>query len=39
MHFGAEVYHSLGERFEVRHQFKKEWPDLIVATDDLVITI
>jgi ribonuclease BN (tRNA processing enzyme) len=39
MHFGAEVYHTLGERFELMHQFKKEWPDLIVATDDLVITI
>jgi len=39
MHFGAEVYHSLAERFELRQQFKKDWPDLIVATDDLIISI
>jgi ribonuclease BN (tRNA processing enzyme) len=39
MHFGAEVYRTLAERFELRQQFKKEWPDLIVATDDLIISI
>jgi ribonuclease BN (tRNA processing enzyme) len=39
MHFGAEVYRTLAERFELRQQFKKEWPDLIVATDDLTISI
>jgi ribonuclease BN (tRNA processing enzyme) len=39
MHFGAEVYRTLGERSELKEQFKKELPDLIVATDDLAITV
>jgi ribonuclease BN (tRNA processing enzyme) len=39
MHFGAEVYRTMGERCELRQQFNKEWPDLIVATDDLTITV
>ena len=39
MHFGAEVYRTMGERCELRLQFNKEWPDLIVATDDLAITV
>ena len=39
MHFGAEVYRTLQERCNLRQQFKNEWPDLIVATDDLKITL
>jgi ribonuclease BN (tRNA processing enzyme) len=39
MHFGAEVYRTLGDRSELKEQFKNELPDLIVATDDLAITV
>jgi ribonuclease BN (tRNA processing enzyme) len=39
MHFGAEVYRTLGERCELQQQYEKEWPDLIVATDDMAITV
>ena len=39
MHFGAEVYGTLGERRELQQRYEKEWPDLIVATDDLTITV
>ena len=39
MHFGAEVYRTLGERRELQQRYEKEWPDLIVATDDLAITL
>ena len=39
MHFGAEVYRTLGERRELKQRYEKEWPDLIVATDDLAITL
>ena len=39
MHFGAEVYRTLGERHELQQLYEKEWPDLIVATDDLAITV
>jgi ribonuclease BN (tRNA processing enzyme) len=38
-HFGAEVYRSLDERAGLRSQVQKEWPGLIVATDDLTIEI
>ena len=38
-HFGAEVYRSLDDRAGLQKQFQKEWPGLIVATDDLTIEI
>jgi ribonuclease BN (tRNA processing enzyme) len=38
-HFGAEVYRSSDDRAEVQRQFEKEYPGLIVATDDLTIKI
>jgi len=39
MHFGAEVYRTLDERYALQLQFEKEWPGLIVATDDLTVTL
>jgi ribonuclease BN (tRNA processing enzyme) len=39
MHFGAEVYKSVNERKALLQQYKNEWPDLIIATDDLTITV
>jgi ribonuclease BN (tRNA processing enzyme) len=38
-HFGAEVYTSLDERAGLPTQFRKEWPGLIAATDDMSIEI
>ncbi len=39
MHFGAEVYRTMEDRYEVQQRFEKECPGLIVATDDLTIEI
>jgi ribonuclease BN (tRNA processing enzyme) len=39
MHFGAEVYKTVDERLSLKQRYEKEWPDLIVATDDLTITV
>jgi ribonuclease BN (tRNA processing enzyme) len=39
MHFGAEVYRTLDDRREVQKRFEKEYPGLVVATDDLTIDI
>jgi ribonuclease Z len=38
-HFGAEVYRTLDDRREVQKRFEKEFPGLVVATDDLTIDI
>jgi ribonuclease BN (tRNA processing enzyme) len=39
MHFGAEVYRTLDDRRDVQKQYEQICPGLIVATDDLTITI
>jgi len=39
MHFGAEVYKTVDERLELVQRYEKEWPGLIVATDDLTIQV
>jgi len=39
MHFGAEVYRTLDDRCDIQKQFGKEYPGLVVATDDLTIDI
>jgi len=39
MHFGAEVYRTLDDRREVQKHCEKKCPGLIVASDDLTITI
>jgi hypothetical protein len=39
MHFGAEVYRTLDDRRDIQKQFGKEYPGLVVATDDLTIEI
>ena len=39
MHFGADVYRTLDDRYALQQQFEKEWPGLIVATDDLTVTL
>ena len=39
MHFGAEVYRTLDDRREVKNRFEKEYPGLIVTTDDLTIDV
>jgi ribonuclease BN (tRNA processing enzyme) len=39
MHFGAEVYRTLDDRVMVQKRFGNECPGLVVATDDLTITI
>jgi ribonuclease BN (tRNA processing enzyme) len=39
MHFGAEVYRTLDDRHAVQKRFEKEFPGLVVATDDLTIDI
>ena len=38
-HFGAEVYKTRDERTAVQDEFKKVFPGLIVATDDLTVEI
>jgi ribonuclease BN (tRNA processing enzyme) len=39
MHFGAEVYKTLGDRTALQEQFGEEFPGLVVATDDLTIDV
>ncbi len=39
MHFGAVVYKTVDERLALKQRYEKEWPGLIVATDDLTITV
>jgi ribonuclease BN (tRNA processing enzyme) len=39
LHFGAEVYKSLGERKAVQDQFEHLSPGLLVTTDDLTIDV
>jgi ribonuclease BN (tRNA processing enzyme) len=39
MHFGAEVYKTLGDRTALQEQFGQEFPGLVVATDDLTIDV
>jgi len=39
MHFGAEVYKTVDDRRALQQRYEKEWPGLIVATDDLTITV
>ena len=38
-HFGAEVYRTVAERTALSAQFAKEFPGLVVATDDLTIDV
>ena len=38
-HFGAEVYRTLEERRAVHERFAAECPGLVVANDDLTITV
>ena len=38
-HFGAEVYRTIEERRAVQERFAKEYPGLVVAHDDLTITV
>jgi len=38
-HFGAEVYRTLDERRAVQERFAPECPGLVVAHDDLTITV
>ncbi len=39
MHFGAVVYRTVEERLALRQRYEKEWPDLIIATDDLTVQV
>ena len=39
MDFGAEVYRTLEERMEVQKLFEKEFPRLLVTTDDLTVEV
>ncbi|MFZ0004544.1 MAG: ribonuclease Z [Methanoregula sp.] len=39
MHFGAEVYKSLDERRNLKKQFEKECPDLVVSEDNMTIDV
>ena len=39
MHFGAEVYPTLEDRYEVYKRYEKKCPGLVVTTDDLTIEI
>ena len=39
MHFGAEVYPTVEERRELQQRYEKEWPNLIIATDDMELIV
>lgn len=39
MHFGAEVYKTVEERLALKQRYEKEWPGLIVTTDELSIQV
>jgi len=39
MHFGAEVYKTVDERLALKQRYEKEWPGLIIGTDDLTIMV
>ncbi len=39
MHFGAEVYKTVDERLSLKQRYEKEWPGLIVTTDELSIQV
>ncbi|MEI8331223.1 MAG: ribonuclease Z [Methanomicrobiales archaeon] len=39
MHFGAEVYKTVGERLALKQRYEKEWPGLIVTIDELSIQV
>ena len=39
IHFGAEVYKTVDERLALKQRYEKEWPGLIVTTDELSIQV
>jgi ribonuclease BN (tRNA processing enzyme) len=39
VHFGAEVYRTPEDRTAVQERFERDFPGLIVATDDLTIDV
>lgn len=39
IHFGAEVYRTLGDRLELKEQFGQASPGLIIATDEMTVDV